>query len=139
MKKVLTIIGIAVAALFCIGATVTWIGEAKLARQGFSAQERDMIRSIKSLQLHVNSKLGRETPKFIGFTHPAEVLDYDGTLLGYSMDGKIKDAVYDMRYFFLPGETFPDWWNNVYPNEDVDEKWRQHLKGMEGLKRYGVQ
>lgn len=133
--KVLKIIGIAVAALFCIGAIVTWIGETKLARQGFNAQERQMIRGIKSLQLHVNSNMGMEPPKFISFTHQAEVLDYDGTLLGYSMDGRMKDAVRDMRYFFLPGETVPSWWNNIYPNEDVDEKWRRYLKGLNGLRK----
>lgn len=132
MKKVLTIIGIAVAALFCIGAIVTWIGEAKLARQGFSSQERDMIRGIKSLQLHVESTLGRPAPTFISFTKAVEVLDDDGTLLGYSMDGRMKDAVCDMRYFFLPGETLPLWWHNVYPNEDIDAEGRQHLKEKKG-------
>ena len=133
MKKVLTIIGIAVAAFFCIGYIVVQIGEAKLARQGFSAQERDMIRGIKTVQSYVNTAVGQESPKFISFTRAVEVLDDDGTLLGYSMDGRMEGATVDMRYFFLPGELVPLWWCNLFPHIDVEAEGRQHLREKKGL------
>lgn len=129
MKKILNIIGIILLTIVGIFAIASLAGEAKLAIKGFDSQERSMIRLIKMNQSSVDMALGKDKPTFEAFSHVSEVLDEDGTLLGYSMDGKVRGAYSEKRYFFTKEKGLL-WWGNISPT--IDEEGRQHLKDGEG-------
>lgn len=129
--KTVAIIIVSVIVLFVGSAIIRGIvSRTRLRLQGFSQEEVHLTEIIKLHQEAVQRALNRDRPVFVSFSHLAEVYNEDGdTLLGYSMDGRMRESIYGKRYFFTKDKSLL-WWGNI--SDTIDVEGRRHLRTGEG-------